>query len=123
MPKQLVEFPLEDGSTVVFETDEVATAGNGVQRVSRGRSTGGEDNNESGVSRAAQTFDQVSQRIRPAAQMVLDSLREMNTPKEIQLEFGLKFSAKTGVIVASADSEVNFKVSVKWVNEDANPQS
>ena len=105
--KELVEFALEDGSSVVFEAD----AGPGTYRASGG----GDETNK-----AADKFDAVVKRIRPAAELVLDSLKELNTPSEIQLEFGIKFSAKTGVILASADSEVNFKVSIKWENPKAN---
>ena len=110
--KQLVEFQLEDGSTVVFETDEQPTPpAPGTQRISR-------SGPEAEVQKAQQHFEQAAARIRPAAQVVLDALREMNSPKEIGLEFGVKFSAKAGVVIASADSEVNFKVSVKWVNPE-----
>ncbi|MCK7576896.1 MAG: hypothetical protein MZV65_14195 [Chromatiales bacterium] len=41
----------------------------------------------------------------------------MNTPTEIGLEFGVKFSAKAGAIIASVDSEAVFKVSLKWSNK------
>lgn len=100
--KQLVEFKLDDGSSVVFETDALS---DGPQRVGRG-------SNKPDI--ADEKFEAVASRIRPAAQVILNALKELNTPSEIGLEFGLKFSAKTGVIVASADSEVNFKVSIKW---------
>jgi len=104
--KGLVEFQLEDGSSVIFETD--SDLAGGPRRIARDGAREPE--------RAGDKFEAVAKRIRPAAQLVLDGLRELNTPKEISLEFGLKFSAKTGVIVASADSEVSFKVNVKWVN-------
>lgn len=107
MSKNLVEFELEDGASVVFETD---LAEEGVQRISRG------DEEGSHSEKALQKFNTVAASIRPAAQIVLDALKEMNSPKEIELEFGLKFGAKTGVILASADTDVNFKVKVKWVN-------
>lgn len=48
--------------------------------------------------------------------MLLDNLKELNTPDEINLEFGLKFGAKAGAIFASADSEAVFKVAIKWKN-------
>lgn len=115
MEKQLVEFEMEDGSSVIFETTDKPTVNvAGTERVSRDCT----DSNST-IQKAEQGFNQVAARIRPAAQLVLDALRELNSPKEIQIEFGLKFSAKAGVIVASTDSEVNFKVSVKWVNPDA----
>jgi hypothetical protein len=109
--KKLVKFKLEDGSSVVFETDmPEENTNNGATPISKG--------SRHETQQADERFESVAKRIRPAAQLVLDSLRELNSPKEISLEFGLKFSAKTGVIVASADSEVNFKVHVKWVNDN-----
>ena len=61
--------------------------------------------------------EKVVSRIKPAAELVLNSFKEMNTPDEIALEFGLNFKAKTGVVFASADSEATFKVSLKWTNK------
>ncbi len=56
-------------------------------------------------------------RIKPAAEVVLNAFQEMNTPDEIALEFGLNFSAKAGAIFTSVDSAAAFKVSLKWTNE------
>ena len=47
---------------------------------------------------------------------MLESFKEMNTPDEIDLEFGIKFNAKAGAVFASVDSEATFKVSLKWKN-------
>jgi len=105
MSKQLVEFQLADHSKVILETDS-----SGSQRIA---------NSSDGVIKAQERFEAVAARIRPAAQAVLDALKEMNTPKEIELEFGLKFSATAGVIIANANSEVNFKVRVLWENAGA----
>ena len=92
MTRQLVEFQLEDGSTVVFETDEQTTASPGMERISRFGSQGEAQE----VKKAQQKFEQVAAHIRPAAQIVLDALQELNSPKEIGLEFGLAFNAKAG---------------------------
>ena len=55
--------------------------------------------------------------VRPAAEAVLNSFREMNTPDEISLEFGVEFSAKLGAAVfASTEGEATFKVILKWKN-------
>lgn len=110
--KELVRFQLEDGGSVLFETDaRYGGAVSGPQLIARG--SGAPE-----ATPAEEKFETVIARIRPAAQQVLDALRGLNTPKEIQLEFGLKFSAKAGVVIASADSEASFKVSVKWVNKE-----
>ena len=96
-----------DGQPVYFET-EISEA-EGMQRVSRGE---GEGETEKASSRFA---DAVA-RIKPAAEFILNAFREMNTPDEIGLEFGIKFNAKAGVVFASTDSEATFKVSLKWKN-------
>lgn len=105
--KKLVEFEL-DGQPVYVETE--ITEAEGLRRASRG---GREDEPEKAVSR----FTDAVARIKPAAEVVLNAFREMNTPDEIALEFGLNFSAKAGVVFASADSEATFKVSLKWSNK------
>jgi len=104
--KKIIEFEL-DGQPVYFET-EISEA-EGMRRVSRGE---GEEETEKASSR----FKDAVARIKPAAEVVLNAFREMNTPDEIGLEFGLKFNAKAGVVFASTDSEATFKVSLKWKN-------
>jgi|UPI00035E0FCD hypothetical protein len=69
------------------------------------------------AAQAGGHFQDAIAHIRPAAEAVLHALAEMNQPDEINLEFGVKFSAKVGAILASADSEATFKVSLKWKNE------
>ena len=105
--KHLVEFALEDGTSVLIEAEG---EGSGPQRVSRGGEEGAPEKAES-------RFMAAIARVKPAAEVVLNAFREMNTPNEIALEFGVKFSAKAGAILASADSEATFKVSLKWVNK------
>ena len=104
--KKLIEFEL-DGQPVYVET--VISEQQGIELVSLGK----EDEPE----KAADSFAKVVARIKPAAEQVLNSFKEMNTPDEIALEFGLNFKAKTGVVFASADSEATFKVSLKWTKE------
>jgi hypothetical protein len=104
--KKLIEFDL-DGQPVYVEA-EIFEA-EGMRRVSRG---GGDE-----PEQAASRFTEAISRIKPAAEVVLNAFKEMNTPDEICLEFGLNFSAKAGAVFASADSSATFKVSLKWKNE------
>lgn len=67
--------------------------------------------------KANSPFTDAVARIKPAAEVVLKAFKEMNTPDEIGMEFGLKFGAKAGMFFASADSEATFKVSLKWSNK------
>ena len=103
--KKIIEFEL-NGQPVYFETE--MTEAEGMRRVSRGA----DDEPEKASSR----FIDAVARIKPAAEVVLNAFREMNTPDEIGLEFGIKFNVKTGVVIASTDSEATFKVSLKWKN-------
>ena len=103
--KDVLEFELADGTPVYVETTDVGATD--LRRVGRG---------EEGPLKADSRFEEAVARIRPAAQALLDSLRELNTPEEVGLEFGLKFNAKAGAIIASVDSEATFKVSISWKN-------
>lgn len=106
--REILEFDLVDGTPVYVETTDAA-ADSSLRRVSR---------SDAGPLKAESRFEEAVGRIRPAAQALLDSLRELNTPEEIGLEFGLKFNAKVGAIIASVDSEAAFKVTIKWKNPD-----
>ena len=104
--KERIEFEL-DGQPVYIEAE--VSEPEGMRRVGRG----GDDT----TKKAELLFVDAVNRIKPAAEVVLKAFREMNTPDEIALEFGLNFSAKAGAIFTSADSAVAFKVSLKWTNE------
>lgn len=104
--KRIVEFKLDDDSPIFVEVEDSETYG--IKRVGRV--------GEEGIAKAENRFMEAIARVKPAAEAVLRSFREMNTPDEIGLDFGIKFSAKAGAILASVDSEATFKVSLKWKN-------
>ena len=104
--KRIVEFKMDDGSSVYVEVEEHEELH---QRVSRVR--------DDGVEEASDHFTNALNRIRPAAEMVLNTFRELNTPEEIVLEFGLKFSGRFGVIFTAVDSAATFKIALKWSNK------
>jgi hypothetical protein len=92
--KRLIQFELDDGTPVFVEIEDREER----QRVGRG---------EGAVEGAESRFTEV----------VLQTFRELSTPGEIALEFGIKFNAQAGAIIASVDSEATFKVSLKWANK------
>ncbi|HSO20634.1 MAG TPA: CU044_2847 family protein [Desulfosarcina sp.] len=108
--RRMLEYDM-DGEKVYVEADD---DGSGTQRVARG----GEP-----VVATDSKFQEAIARIRPAAEAVLNTFREMNTPDEIGLEFGVKFNAKAGAVFASVDSEATFKVSLKWTNPKGTPKA
>jgi hypothetical protein len=62
--------------------------------------------------KAETRFADAITRIRPAADILFKTFREMSTD-EIALEFGIKFNAKTGAVFASIDSETTIKPGLK----------
>ena len=104
--KRLVEFPLKDGSgSVVVEIDE-PRAESGLERASRSGEI---------AEKATKTFEEALSQIRPVATAVIQELRSIaETPDEIGVEFGFTLTAKAGAVVASAEAEANFKVSLSW---------
>jgi hypothetical protein len=102
--KKIIEFEL-NGQPVYFETE--MTEVEGMRRVSRG---GDVEETEKATSR----FTDAVSCIKPAAEVVFNAFREINTPDEIGIEFGIKFNAKAGVVFVSTDSEATFKVSLMW---------
>ena len=103
--RHIVEFILAEGQPVFVEVED--TDENTRQRVSRG---------DTGPERSGKRFLDAIAQVKPAAEAVLNAFRELNTPDEIGLEFGVKFSASAGAVLASVDSEATFKVALKWKN-------
>jgi Trypsin-co-occurring domain 1 len=110
--RRLVEFPLQDGGSVVVEIDDDAAGGasagaGGV--LTRGLS------DRRVVEQAQQSFEQAVGRVQPAVQVMLARLRALaDAPDEVQVEFGVQLSAQAGAFVAAASSTGNFRVSMTW---------
>lgn len=104
--KRVMEFKMDDGTPVYVEVAQ--GEGYDAERVTRGGS------GQHGFVEAEKRFTDAISRVKPAAEFVLNAFREMNEPDQIGLEFGVKFNAKAGAILASVDSEATFKVSLLW---------
>lgn len=103
--KRLIEFPLEDGGSIVVEVDEPEPEG-GVVRAARPGEI---------AAKAGQTFEAALERIKPAAGAIIAKLRSLSDPPdELEIEFGLKMSAEAGAVVAAAGAEANYKVTLTW---------
>jgi hypothetical protein len=104
--KNLLKFELDNGEFAFIQIEENETQ---AQRGSRGR-----DDEENFL--AERTFSQAVSCIAPMGNTLLNSLKNINTPDEIKLEFGLTFNAKAGVVFTSVGSDASFKVSITWKN-------
>jgi Trypsin-co-occurring domain 1 len=101
--KRLVEFPLEEGGSILVQVDEPESGGT----VRAGR--------EEAIERAKETFEEALHRVLPAATNVVVKLRSMSSkPDEIEVNFGINLSTRAGAFIASAAAEANFGVTVRW---------
>lgn len=102
--KQLVEFALDDGTTVLVEVDEPESGG--IVRAGRAGEI---------VEKVQYTFSEALDKVKPAAETIINKLRNLDvTPDEIQVEFGIKLSAEAGAFFASASTEANFAITLSW---------
>ncbi len=107
--KRLIEFPLEDGTTILVEVEVPEEPG--VAPAARG--------GPGTPEKAQQTFEAALDKIRPAAQALIQKLRALHDPPDqIQVEFGLKLNAQAGAFVAAASTEANYKVTLTWKREE-----
>ncbi|MFI9642330.1 CU044_2847 family protein [Micromonospora sp. NPDC051925] len=106
---QIVEFPLEDGGTIRFETaDEDGT-------IPVGRAG-------AAVTRAHETLESALSHLRQVSVAVLRNLRDVAEPPDrVSVEFGVKVSAQTGLVVASGTSEANLTVQLEWNRPGTQP--
>jgi hypothetical protein len=105
--KRLVEFPLEDGTSMLVEIEEPDQGG--LVKASR---------SDDVVAKAHQTLEKSLEKVKPAAQFVIQKLRELHdAPDEVQVSFGLKLSAEAGAVLALDGIEANYIVTLKWVKE------
>jgi len=73
------------------------------------------------VVKANETFDAALDRVRYAAETMLDRLTSLTRPPdEVAVEFGVKLNAETGAVIAKASTEANFKINLKWTRAASN---
>jgi hypothetical protein len=54
--------------------------------------------------------------VRPAAAAVLESLKELNSPRQAEIEFGIGLTGGLDAFIASSTADVSFKVKLVWEN-------
>ena len=107
-----MEFPLEDGGSVLVQVEDGAAAGG---HGGGGGTRGWGDREERVVTQAQQSFEQAVGRVQPAVQALVRRLRSVaESPEEIKVDFGIELSAEVGAFVAGASSTGNFTVSMTW---------
>jgi len=109
--KRLVEFPVDQGGSVLVEIDE-PPAGPTMRGLGNDRSAL--------VEKANKTFEDATAAVTPAARSLIARLSSIeNPPTEVGIEFGVQLSAQSGAFIASVAAEANFKVSMTWRRQAA----
>jgi Trypsin-co-occurring domain 1 len=99
---KLVQFPLEEGGSIVVEVEEEQLSGP-VPAASPGDLAG----------EAKMSFDEATAKLGPIARIVLDQVKDLG-PQEIGVELGIKFSAEAGIILAKTSAEGTCTVKLTW---------
>ena len=104
----LLRFESEGGGAVLVE---VAAAGGGP--VTRGGRPG-----PGLIEDAGESLERVLGQLGPVVNGVVSQLRQAaDWPDEVEVEFAVKISADSNVIIARAGGEANFRVALKWARK------
>jgi hypothetical protein len=107
-----VEFPLQDGGSILIETSDEKRIGSGFVKP-------GEAAPEI-ADKARHSFDDSVENIRKSADLLVTRLRALSEPPdEMEVFFSLKVSGELGSLaIAKAGAEANYNVTLKWRRED-----
>ena len=99
-----VELPIDDHDSI-----RVEISNQGLVRAGAGDVVG----------RATERFDEAISQVVRMGQAAIARARAATTPPDaIDVELGLKLTAKTGFVIAESSGEANFKVVLRWTVGD-----
>ena len=101
---ELLSFRTSDGGVILVETSSLSSG-----TVTRGGRV------ESAVVEAAKSLDQVVGQLGPVVKGIVAQLRTTTAgPEEIGVEFAVKISADSNLVIARAGGEANFRITMRW---------
>jgi hypothetical protein len=105
---ELLSFKTDGGPILVEVTEP------GAGSVTRGGRAGAL------VVEAGESLDRVLGRLGPVITGVVAELRAAGDwPDEVEVEFAVKLSADSNVIIARTGGEANFRIALKWTREQS----
>jgi len=67
------------------------------------------------IEKSAEALDKAMDTIHHMAERVTTTIKELaESPSEVQVEFGVKFDAAAGAVIAKLGAEASLTVSLKW---------
>ena len=115
LPARYVEFPLDDGGSILIETPDQQ------EKVQSGFVKGAQNDGGRDVAvPATRSFDASVENVRKAAELLVNKLRAISSPPdEMTVSFGLKASGDLGnLAIGKVGGEANYAVTLKWKKED-----
>lgn len=100
-------FNLENGGKIAVEASVLPAE---EERISTSKEKIVEETNKS--------FSIALKSVQQAAEEVTEGFIKKLNPDELQLTFGLKFTAEAGVILASASAESTMEIQIVWKKEN-----
>jgi Trypsin-co-occurring domain 1 len=113
--ENVITFPLEDGGSIMVETDPYAGGSRPVTRSGDPTRGGAADRAARASGDAAFTLESAVARATPAFRAIVSRLQSgTNRPDEIHVELGLKLTAEAGAVIARTAGEGNVRVTLRW---------
>jgi hypothetical protein len=103
--KRDIEFT-HDSGVIVVEVEDVVPRGDQLGSVG------------DTIVKAKQSFEEAAAGIRPIAETILGQVSAL-APESVSVEFGIKFSAHAGVVLAASAVEGNCKITLTWKSKPA----
>jgi hypothetical protein len=95
-----VELPIDDTENIRVEVSNEGLVRAGAADV---------------IGKASERLDEAVGKVVRMGQQVIRQAREVPKPPDaIEVELGLKLTAKTNFVIAESTGEANFKVTLKW---------
>ncbi|HEX9999879.1 MAG TPA: CU044_2847 family protein [Actinoplanes sp.] len=95
-----LDLPIDDTETILVEITEVGTTRAGAAEV---------------IGRAGERLDEaVAKVVRMGHQIIKQARDAPRAPDAVEVELGLKLTARSNFVVAGTTGEANFKVTLKW---------
>lgn len=107
--KKILQLKTNDGNDLFVEVTDATESGpmRGTTAESRGI-----------IENAKESFDKALEPLKQVSNSIINCIKDItNSPKEVEVELGLKFTATAGIILSSLDSEAHFRITFKWVKD------
>jgi len=107
--KKVLQLKSNDGSDLFVEVSEVV----------QNEPIRGDSSESRGIiENAKESFEKALQPLKEISNSIVNCIKSISSsPKEVEVELGLKFTAKAGIILTSLDSEAHFRITLKWTND------